>query len=158
MTRALRGRDTARTMTEDSTTPDPLELMRRSVEASNRRDFDTFLAAWAPDAVWELSPERLGVFEMSQPTGHAAIQKVVEEYPGAFDDFQTAIEDAHDLGNGVTFAVIVEHARPPGSGGFLERRYGLVATWTDGRIARAKNYLDPDEVRAAAQRHAEERG
>ena len=145
-------------MPEESTAPDLEETLRRGVEAFNRRDFDAFLAAWAPDAVWELSPVRMGVFEMSPPTGHAGIQKVVEEYPGAFDDFQTAIEDAHDLGNDVTFAVIVEHARPPGSGGFLERRYGLVATWTDGRIARAKNYLDPDEGRAAAERLAEERG
>jgi ketosteroid isomerase-like protein len=95
---------------------------------------------------------------VSPPTGHAAIQKVVEEYPGAFDDFQTAVEEAHDLGNGVTFAVIVERARPPDSSGFLERSYGLVATWRDGRIARAKNYLDIDEARAAAERLAEERG
>jgi ketosteroid isomerase-like protein len=122
-------------MTDESTTPD-LETLRRGVEASNRRDFDAFLAAWAPDAVCELSPERLGGFEMSQPTGHAAIQKVVEEYPRAFDDFQNAVEEAHDLGNGVTFAVIGERARPHGSSGFLERRYGLVATWRDGRTPR----------------------
>ena len=85
------------------------------------------------------------MFEMGPPTGHAAIQKVVEDYPGAFDDLQTAIEEAHGLGNGVTFAVIAERARPPGSSGFLERRYGLVATWRDGRIAHAQNYLDIDE-------------
>jgi ketosteroid isomerase-like protein len=144
-------------MPEESATPDLEETLRRGVEAFNRRDFDAFLAAWAPDAVWELSSVRMGVFEMSTPTGHAAIQKVVEEYPGAFDDFQTAIEEAHDLGNGVTIAVIAERARPPGSSGFLERRYGLVATWRDGRIARAKNYLDIDEARAAAERLAEER-
>jgi ketosteroid isomerase-like protein len=144
-------------MPEESKTPD-LETLRRGVEAFNRRDFDAFLAAWAPDAVWELSPVRMGVFEMSPPKGHAAIQKMLEEYPGAFDDFQTAIEEAHDLGNGVTFAVIVERARPPGSRSFLERRYGLVATWRDARIARAKNYLDIDEARAAAERLAQERG
>jgi ketosteroid isomerase-like protein len=145
-------------MPGESTTPDLVEILRRGVEAFNRRDFDGFLAAWAPDAVWELSPVRMGVFEMSPPTGHAAIQKVVEEYPGAFDDFQTAIEEAHYLGNSVTFAVIVERATPRGSSGLLERRYGLVATWRDGRIARAKNYLNIDEARAAAERLAEEWG
>ena len=58
----------------------------------------------------------------------------------------------------MTFAVMVERARPHGSSRVLERRYGFVATWRDGRIARAKNYLDLDEARAAAERLAEERG
>jgi ketosteroid isomerase-like protein len=145
-------------MPDESTTPDLVETLRRGIEAFNRRDFEAFLAAWAPDAVWELSPVRMGVFQMSPPTGHAGIQRVLEEYPGAFDDFQTAIEDAQALGNDVTFAVIVEHARPPGSSVFLERRYGLVAIWRDGRITRAKNYLEIDEARAAAKRLAGEQG
>jgi ketosteroid isomerase-like protein len=145
-------------MPEESTTPDPLETTRRSVEAGNHRDFDAALAMWAPDAVWELSPVRLGLFEMSPPTGHAAIRKLMEEYAGAFEDFETAIEEAHDLGNGVTFHAMAERARPHGSSGFLERRYGFVATWADGRIARAQNYLDIDEARAGAERLAEERG
>jgi len=145
-------------MPEEPTTPDPLETLRGGVEAFNRGDFDAFLAMWAPDAVWEFSQIRMGVFEMSPPTSRGAIRKVVEEYAGAFDDFQTTIEEAHTVGGGVTFAVMVERARPHGSSSVLERRYGFVATWTDGRIARAKNYLDLDEARAAAERLAEERG
>jgi ketosteroid isomerase-like protein len=39
-------------MPEEPTTPDPLETLRGGVEAFNRRDFDTFLAVWARDAVW----------------------------------------------------------------------------------------------------------
>jgi len=38
---ARRDRDTAQTMTEELTTPDPLEVMRQGFEALNRRDFDT---------------------------------------------------------------------------------------------------------------------
>jgi ketosteroid isomerase-like protein len=59
-------------MPEEPTTPDPLETLRGGVEAFNRRDFDTFLAVWAQDAVWELSQIRMGVFEMSPPTSRAA--------------------------------------------------------------------------------------
>jgi ketosteroid isomerase-like protein len=145
-------------MPEESTTPDPLETLRGGVEAFNRRDLDTFLAVWAQDAVWELSQIRMGVFEMSPPTSRAAIRKVVEEYTGAFDDFQTTIEEAYAVGGGVTFAVMVERARPHGSSSVLERRYGFVATWRDGRIARAKNYLDLDQASTAAEQLAEERG
>ena len=143
---------------EESTTPDPLETFRRGVEAFNRRDLDASIGMWAADAVWELSPDRMGLFEMVAPTGHAAIRKLVEEYPAAFDDFQLAIEEAHALGNGVTFHAIIERGTPHGGSGLLERCYGFVATWRDGRIARAKNYLDIDEARAAAGRLAQERG
>jgi ketosteroid isomerase-like protein len=145
-------------MPEEPATPDPLETLRGGIDAFNRRDLDSFLAVWAPDAVWEFSQIRMGVFEMSPPTSRGAIRKVVEEYTGAFDDFQTTIEEAHAVGGGVTFAVMVERARPHGSSSVLERRYGFVATWRDGRIARAKNYLDIDEARAAAEQLAEELG
>jgi ketosteroid isomerase-like protein len=145
-------------MPEEPATPDPLETLRGGIDAFNRRDLDSFLAVWAPDAVWEFSQIRMGVFEMSPPTSRGAIRKVVEEYTGAFDDFQTTIEEAHAIGGGVTFAVMVERARPHGSSSVLERRYGFVATWRDGRIARAKNYLDIDEARAAAEQLAEELG
>ncbi|MGH2864756.1 MAG: nuclear transport factor 2 family protein [Solirubrobacteraceae bacterium] len=145
-------------MREESTTPDPLETARRSLEAFNRRDLDAAIDMWAPDAVWELAPDRMGLFEMKPPTGHAVIRKLWEEYPAAFDDFQLAIEEAHALSNGVTFHVVVERGRPRGGSGLLERHYGFVATWRDGQIARAKNYLDIDEARAAAERLAKERG
>lgn len=138
--------------------PDPLQTLRQGLEAFNRRDLDASIGMWAPDAVWELSPDRMGLFEMEPPTGHAAIRKLVEEYPAAFDDFQLAIDEAHALDNGVTFHAIVERGRPHGASGLLERRYGFVATWRDGRIARARNYLDIDEARAAAERLAQSRG
>jgi ketosteroid isomerase-like protein len=41
-------------MREESTTPDLLELGRRSNEAFNRGDFDAVLATYTPDAVWDV--------------------------------------------------------------------------------------------------------
>ena len=58
----------------------------------------------------------------------------------------------------MTFAVVVERAKPHGSSSVLERGYGFVATWRDGRIARAKNYLDLDQASTAAEQLAEELG
>ena len=40
-------------MAEESTTPELVELSRRTIEAYNRRDFDTMLSFLGPDAVWE---------------------------------------------------------------------------------------------------------
>ena len=42
-------------MSEESTTPDLVELVRRSVEAGNRRDLELSLSFLAPDSVWDMS-------------------------------------------------------------------------------------------------------
>jgi len=43
-------------MPEESTTPDGVELLRRSVEGTNRREIDEVMSVYAPDAVWDNSP------------------------------------------------------------------------------------------------------
>jgi hypothetical protein len=64
-------------MREESTTPDVVELMRSAFEALNRRDFDVMPRIFAPDAVYDLSSQGLGIYEgrfmafaaMIPPTG-----------------------------------------------------------------------------------------
>jgi hypothetical protein len=63
-----------------------------------------------------------------------------------------------DLGNGVSFSVIVMRGRLRGSSGWVEQRYAAVAIWTDGLIERTSHSFDIDEARAAAERLAGERG
>jgi len=63
-------------MAEESTTPDPVELVRRASEAANRRDPDAVASSFAPDAVFE--GRALGdIFE-----GRAAIRSFCEEWFG----------------------------------------------------------------------------
>jgi ketosteroid isomerase-like protein len=143
-------------MPHGSTTPDLEDVLRRSLEAVNRGDFDAALSAWAPDGVLELTPLGFGLLEGGPVIGHEAIRKLWEDMRGAFEDFESASEEFHDLGGGVTFGVMVLRGRPRGSDGLVETRAGVVTTWRDGRIARATNYTDIDEARAAADRLAEE--
>jgi ketosteroid isomerase-like protein len=144
-------------MPDESTTHDLEETFRRSLEAVSRRDFDHALSAWAPDGVLELTPLGFGLLEGGPVVGHAAIRKLWGGLSAAFEDFEIAMEDFQDLGGGVTFGVMVLCGRPRGSGGFVEHRSGVAMTWSDGRIARATNYTDIDDARAAAERLAEER-
>jgi len=95
---------------EESTTPDLNELQRLGIEAVNRRDFDAMLSFFAPAAVWDLSPMGLGTYE-----GPAAIRRFFEDWIGAYEEFAFEAEQNLDLGNGVTFAVIIQNGRPVGS-------------------------------------------
>jgi hypothetical protein len=140
-------------MTKDSTTPDLVELTRRSYRHGSARDWDGVMTIYGPDSVWDMSAVGLGVFE-----GCDDIRGFFEDWTGPYEGFEQELEEVRDLGNGVVFQVARHDARPVGSAAFVEFRYALVAVWVDGLIERATAYADIDEARAAAERLAEERG
>jgi ketosteroid isomerase-like protein len=137
-------------MAEESATPDLLELGRRSIEAGNSGDIDLILSFFAPDAVWDLSPVGMGIFE-----GHAAIRSFAEDWLASYAEFEMKAEEIHVVGNGVNWAIIALNARPIGSSGYVQLRYAAVTVWKDGLGERTTNYTDIDEARAAAKRLAE---
>ena len=114
-----------------------MELLHRTLEAANRRDFEAMAGYFAPDGVWDTTPLGMGVFE-----GHEAIRTFMADWIGAYEDYTVKAEEVHDLG-GVTFALLLQQGRPSGSRGLAER---------------STQYTDIDEARAAAERLAQERG
>ncbi len=140
-------------MAEESTAPDLVELVRRSVEAADRRDLDAHMAFYAPDAVWDASPMGIGTFE-----GQAAMRGFWEDWLSSYEGWELQTVEVQDLGTGVTFAVLDQRGRLVGSSGEIELRYAAVTEWKDGKIARITNYTDIDMARADAERLAQERG
>jgi ketosteroid isomerase-like protein len=128
------------------------ELLQRQIDAVHRRDFDAAIAFYTPDAVWDTSALGVGVFE-----GHNAIRGFYEDWITAYADFRAELEEFRDLGNTVSFAVIVHHARLNGSSGSVEFRYAVARTWADALVERDILYTDIHEGREAAERLAEER-
>src|SRR6266480_2951407 len=139
-------------MTEQSTTPDPVELVRRLDEAANRLDFDAAVSFYAPDAVWEGRASGMTL------EGRTAIRGFFEDMTLAYEEFEWRSEEILDLGNGVVFGVARASGRPVGSTGRVENRVVIVAVWEEGLIVRGTTYTDIDEARAVAERLAEERG
>jgi ketosteroid isomerase-like protein len=138
-------------MTEESTTPDLVEVGRRFVEAVNRRDYDAVMRFYAPDAVWE----SMGM--AARIEGAAAIRGFYEDFIGAYEEHRSEQEEVLDLGNGVAFSVIVQEGRLAGSTAYVRMRSGAVTTWADGLITHHMNYTHVDEARAAAEGLAQER-
>jgi len=140
-------------MSEESTTPDLVELQNRLTEAANRRDLDALMAFYAPDGVYDMSPIGMGVFE-----GQAVARGFLEGWWGSYEEHEFEAEETLDLGNGVGFRVLILKGRPVGSSGEVQLLYAAVGVWEDGKIVRMTNYNDIDEARAAAERLAQERG
>ena len=140
-------------MPEESTTPDLVELVRRRMDAGDSGDADAMTSFFAPDGVWDSSPMGLEVYE-----GQAAIRRFFEDWWGSYEEAGVQAEQILDLGNGVTFTVIILKGRPAGSDGDVRLRYAAVTVWVESAVARDTNYTDIDEARAAAERLAESRG
>jgi ketosteroid isomerase-like protein len=137
-------------MFEESTTPDLVALVRRSIEA---QDIEAALSFYAPDAVWDASPWGMGVFE-----GQAAVRGFFEDWSGSYTHIEWRAEEIRELGKGVTFAVILQTGRVVGSSRSVQLRYAAVTQWLDRLIVRNTTYTDIDEAHAAAERLAESEG
>jgi ketosteroid isomerase-like protein len=140
-------------MSEESTTPDLVEMTRRIFDAGSRHDLGAVLRFYAPDAVLDLSDAALGTFE-----GLAAIGSFLEDWWGTWGEHMIEVEESVNLGHGVVFSVVWEDGRLVGRDSHVQQRRGWVTLWVEDVISRTTVYLDIDEARAAAERLAEERG
>jgi ketosteroid isomerase-like protein len=140
-------------MSEESTTPDLVELTRQSIEAANRRDLDASATRFAPDAVFDVSSVGLGRFE-----GATAIHGYLADWLGSFEKQEVRQWEGHHVGNGVVFVVALFEARPLGSQSTVQERWAFTVIWEERMISRVIASREIDAARAAADRLAEERG
>ena len=140
-------------MSEESTTPDPVERLRLNFAAASRRDLDTLMTSYASDAVLDFSDAGLGTHE-----GVDAIRALIEDWFGSYAEYETTADEILRLGENVVLTINTQTARLPGSSGFVQLHDAYVFLFEDGLIARHTQYMNVDEARAAAERLAEERG
>jgi ketosteroid isomerase-like protein len=136
-------------MSQESTTPDLVELVRKQLEALDRRDLDGVMNSVAEDSVLEGRVENF-------VEGRAAIRRFLEDWFRAWEELDFELEEVSDLGGGVVFAVVIQDGRPVGGDGRVRQREGWVYLWVGGSIARLTT-SEVDQARAAAERLAEQR-
>jgi ketosteroid isomerase-like protein len=137
-------------MSKEFTTPDLVELVRKQLEALDRRDLDGVMNSVAEDSVLEGRVENF-------LEGRAAIRRFLEDWFRAWEELDFELEEVSDLGGGVVFAVVIQDGRPVGGDGRVRQREGWVYLWAGGSIARLTT-SEVDQARAAAERLAEQRG
>jgi ketosteroid isomerase-like protein len=140
-------------MSKESTTPDLVERVRGILGAANRQDWDSILALYAPDAVWDMSERGVGTYQGAQ-----AIRGFWEDWWSSYEHLQIDVLEVVDIGNGVILAAFDLKGPPKGTTVEISTRMVLLYEWTDGDVSRITAYFDLDEGRAAAERLAEERG
>ncbi len=135
------------------------QAQRRIVELSRNRDVHMRKRHFAAAARrsrrlgrLDLSDVGIGIFE-----GVAATRSFLEDWTGAYEEYEYNQVEGQDLGNGVSFVVATLGGRLAGSAGRVQERWSYTVTWAEGRITRVVVRADIDQARAAAERLAEER-
>ena len=136
-------------MSKEFATPDPVELVRKQLEALDRGDLDGVMTSVAEDGVLD---GRADLFE-----GRAEIRGFLEDWFRAYEELDFELGEASHLGAGVVFAVVIQDGRLVGSAGRIRQREGWVYLCVGGSIARLTT-SDVYQARAAAERLAQERG
>jgi ketosteroid isomerase-like protein len=141
-------------MSEESTTPDLVELTRGWLEAMDRDwDLDAVMRFFAPDVVWDLSAAGLGTYE-----GAAAVREFIESWWATWEDHHHYVEEIRDFGHGVVYVALREDGRLVGTSTPVEQRSAGVHEWAHGKVVRITALGGRRAARAAAERLAEERG
>jgi hypothetical protein len=140
-------------MTEESTTPDLVELTRVCFETMDRDwDFGSLAGFFASDAGWDLSDSHVGIYE-----GVAAIGDFLVGYWATWEDHHHEVEAIHDFGHGVLSVAVREDGCSKGSEARVQARHLQVFEWEQRKIVWITGYPDIDEARPAAERLAQER-
>ena len=120
-----------------------LEIVRRSYEAFNRRDFDALLEAWDPEIEWHQFtpfPDRAVYRGREEVRDRFLKQQLVEQ----FGDFSIDIEELVDAGDHV---VMIGHIVAHGStsGVPIRLRVVNILEFRGGKLVRAYDASGPSQ-------------
>lgn len=125
-----------------------MKIVRRAIDAYNRRDIDLFFAELAtPDFEWV--PALVRAFDGAGYRGREGVERFYRDTEENWEELQTVVEELRDLGDRVlVVGRLVGRGR--GSGAPVDAPIVGIDDFRAGRICRIRVYLDPAEgIRAA---------
>ena len=127
---------------------DKVQIVRRAIDAYNRRDVDTFFAELAtPDFEW--CPALVRAFDGGSYRGREGVERFYADTEENWEELQTVVEELRDLGDRV-LVVGRMVGRGRGSGAPVDAPVVGINDFRDGRMCRARVYIDPAEGLRAA--------
>jgi ketosteroid isomerase-like protein len=116
-----------------------VEIVRRLLEACNRRDFDALLDTGDPEI--EIVTLMSGMYR-----GHAEWRLLIEQMAEEVSGFQLVPEDLIDVGQDRVVAVTRWVGTGRTSGIATSQTIGLVYTLRDGLVVRQESFRNRDEA------------
>jgi ketosteroid isomerase-like protein len=123
-----------------------VELVKRLIDAFNRREVDGFAELTTPDFEWITS---MSAVEGEVFRGREGIETYFGRMKEAWDEFLAFADDYRDLGDRVLFEGLLQ-GRGLGSGVPVTTRLDILYDVRDGRISKMHSFLDHHEALRAA--------
>jgi ketosteroid isomerase-like protein len=120
-----------------------VELVRRAY-AHTRATRQVYAEGFAPDFVWDMSKYE-GWPEQQRYDGVNGAQRFLDDWTGAWDDWEMDIQETHDAGDKVV-AVVRQRGRARTTGMALDMLFAQTWTIRDGRLTGMAMYSDPSEA------------
>jgi ketosteroid isomerase-like protein len=120
-----------------------VNLVRRAVDAFNRRDIDAFLALTDDDI--EVIPRSAVLEGGDHYHGRDGVRLWLEDLFGVFPDFTTEVVEAHHFGD-LTLAVLRQRAHGASSDTPAEQSLWNVARWRRGKCVWWRTFATRDEA------------
>jgi ketosteroid isomerase-like protein len=124
-----------------------VEIAERAMDAFNRRDLNAYNDLFTQDFEW--FPALPSTVEGDGYLGSEGIEKYFGEINDTWEEFRVIAEEYRDLGGRLLMLGRME-GRGRGSGVQVDAPLGAVWDFRNGRISRARVYLDQDEAVGAA--------
>jgi ketosteroid isomerase-like protein len=125
-----------------------VELIRRVVDATNRRDADAFVANVSPDVEWEDTlfwTQRARTYR-----GRAGVREWLHEIQEPWEGLHIEAEEITDASDGRLFVEFGLTARGKESGVETGFRFWSVIWIVDGMVTRRRSFHDRAEALEAA--------
>ena len=117
-----------------------VEIVRRVVDAVNRRDVTTLDSLWSEEGEFN---SRLAASEGHVFRGRQGIRDYFAWLDEAFEEFRSEVEEIIDAGGGGVVALLRGRIRGKASGVPLDdQRFAIVFTFQGERIARADRFAN----------------
>jgi ketosteroid isomerase-like protein len=124
-----------------------VEIVKRALDAFNRRDLDAYDDLYTPDYQW--FPALTGTVEGGNYRGRAGMEAWFVEASDTWEWFRMVTDELRDLGDRVLGLGRIE-GRGRGSGVQLDAPAGIIIELRGDKISRVRTYLDHGEALRAA--------
>jgi ketosteroid isomerase-like protein len=119
------------------------EIVRRGIDAFNRRDVDLLADLTTPDFEW--FPALPGSLEADGYRGREGMETYFAEIRGTWEQLRVLVDDVRDLGDGALVLGRTE-GRGRASGVQVDAPIGIVFDFRRGKVSRVRAHLDHGEA------------
>jgi ketosteroid isomerase-like protein len=120
-----------------------VEVVKRWVDAFNRRDLDALMETVIPD--FAFLPAMAGTIDGNSFQGREGMKAYFVDVDSAWEELRVIYDEYRDLGDRVLALGRVE-GRGRGSGAVVDTPQAAVVDFRDGKISSARSYLDHNEA------------